>query len=126
MATKKIKGYTIVRASALAQMEVLSVISANVMSRWMLCQEPVDKPVDNFLLPLVISLPFSQKQRLIELLMSNITDKDGVYADIENFNEKMVEWHELIAEVLYWNLNDFFTYIDTAHRSDLSNLKIKA
>ena len=126
MASKVFKNITCVRASALAQMEVLSIITGNVISHWSNMSEPVDDPAETFLLPFVLGLPFVHKQKLVDLLMSDLTDKEGVYVDIESFNGDMMEWHRLMAQVLYWNLNDFFTYIDSAHRSDLAKLKDKA
>lgn len=123
MATKKLNGYTVVRASALAQMEVLSILSPTLIAHWSRLSRPVDNPVNDFLLMFVTGLPFPQKQRIVELLMSELSDNQGGYVDIETFNGKMMEWHRLIAEVLHWNLDDFFTYIDTEHRSGLSKLQ---
>lgn len=122
MGIKNFGKYKVVRASALAQMEVLSLLSSHVIVNWGRQSKPIDNPVDDFLLLFVTALPFAQKQKMVELLMSEVSDSDGVYVDIESFNGKMMEWHKLIAQVLYWNLDDFFTYIDTVHRADLSKL----
>ena len=121
MSIKKFGDIQVVRASALAQMEELSLLSAPIIVRWSSLSKPVKDPVDDFLLLFLTSLPFPQKKKIVDLLMSEMS-RDGEYVDAETFNGRLVEFHKLMAQVVHWNLDDFFTYIDNAHKSDLSKL----
>lgn len=122
---KDFKGVKVVRASALAQSEVLSLLSAPVIAHLTQVKEPINNFVDEFLLLFVIGMPFERKQRIVSLLMSDMKDKDGIYVDVETFNGRMVEFHKMLADVIHWNLHDFFTYIGEEHKKDLPMTKAK-
>ena len=116
--SKLFKEYKVVRASALAQAEVLSLLSPSIIQRWSMINEPVVDVVEEFLLLYTIGLPFEIKKKLHTLLLSGMT-KDDVYADIKDFSGEMMKYHEILAEVIEWNLSDFFTYMDSVHRKGL-------
>lgn len=116
---KVIKGFTVQRASAISQSEALSLLSPRIISHWSQIQEPVNNAVEDFLLFFTTALPFEHKKKLHDLFLKDIT-KDGIYVDIETFVGEMMLYHEVLAEAIYWNLNDFFTYMDSVHRKDLS------
>lgn len=119
MVSKKFKDLTIVRASAAAQAEVIGMISEQVMTRWLNSPEPYTKPVETFILPFVLSMPYRVKCELHNLLLSEVHMKDEGFFDIEHFQNDIMGYHRLLAEVLYWNLEDFFTYTAAAHREQL-------
>ena len=112
--------YTIVRASALAQSEVLSLLSATIAERW--ASMPItsrEKVANDVLLPMMFSLPVHVKVKLHNLLIPQAS-KGGtpINLDIEYFQGKMVEYHRLLADLVFWNLDDFFTYIANVLNED--------
>ena len=121
MSTKKTFGkFTIVRASAISQSEVLSLLSANITATWAsLDHFKREEVAEKILLPMMFSLPVNIKVKLHDLLMQQAYIKsDQVNLDIEYFQGKMVEYHRLLAQLVFWNLDDFFTFIANALDAD--------
>lgn len=117
MSIKKTFGkYTIVRASALAQSEVLSLLSANVTAKWaQLDHISKEQVAEKILLPMMFSLPVGVKVKIHELLIQQaFKGTDSINLDIEYFQGNMVEYHRLLAQLVFWNLDDFFTFIASA------------
>lgn len=103
----------------MSQAEVLSILSPSIIQRWSMLNAPVINVVEEFLLLYVIGLPYDIKTKLHTLLLSGMTKDEGVFVDIKDFSGKMMEYHEIIAESIKWNLDDFFTYMDNVHRKEI-------
>lgn len=119
--------YTIVRASALAQSEVLSLLSATIAERWAsMPSTSREKVANDVLLPMMFSMPIHIKVKLHNLLIPQAS-KGGtpINLDIEYFQGKMVEYHRLLADLVFWNLDDFFTYIANVLNEDQTTATTK-
>lgn len=63
---------------------------------------------------MLMTVPAAEKRRMVEILTEGAT-LDGtngkVQVSVKDFQGKMVLWNTLLAELLIWNLSDFFDYL---------------
>lgn len=99
--------YNVARASAIAQDEVLSLLTQGLIQR--LAVSEAGKPVDeNMILFMFLAMSFETKKRIDALLLSKVFRHS---AEQVTQNElPAMEWNKLRAKVLIWNLEDFFTF----------------
>ncbi len=63
---------------------------------------------------MLMTVPADEKRRMVEILTENVTleGTDGkVKVSVRDFQGQMVLWNTLLAELLIWNLADFFDYL---------------
>lgn len=63
---------------------------------------------------MLMTVPAAEKRRMVEILTENVTleGTDGkVKVSVRDFQGQMVLWNTLLAELLIWNLADFFDYL---------------
>lgn len=114
MASKsfKIGGKTYIgqNASAVEQDEILSLLSAMIMQRVFAMGSEMGTVQK--LTIMFMSLPQNIKQRVANLLTQHVSLEDESHpVAVKDFEMKMVEWNTLLAELAYWNFEDFFTYL---------------
>lgn len=103
--------YNVARASAVQQDEVLSILTqALVVKLADAAQKGVDSS-DDLIFTTMMSLPYQVKEKLDSLLMTRITiSGNQSFIGISDFDGKVMDFNRLRAQVLKWNLDDFFTY----------------
>ena len=116
--------YNVVRASALQQDEVLSLLTQALVQRFIAGGQagvPVDEEV---IFSMSLAMPFALKQKLDSLLMSNITvSGENHKIDSKHFDGKVMELNRLRAKVIMWNLEGFFTYWAKEYESVIESMK---
>lgn len=112
------KNYNVKRTSAAQQSEVLSMMAAPITLRWAAKSEAVDNFTNDIVVPMLLSMDYQTKTYIADILLSKVMH-DGKDVSINDFDGRMIEYHILLAQVLHWNLDDFFTYIANAHAADL-------
>lgn len=103
------KTYNVVRASAVQQDQLMSLLSQGVLTRLAAANKPDIE--DGVLIFMFASMPFELKRQVDALLLQKVvvngTDQT---VTVNDFQGKMMELNELRAAVLRWNFDDFFTY----------------
>lgn len=106
-------------ASAIAQDEVLSVISSEVIQRAAVAARGGLEMGEKILVPMFMAMPSQAKHRVANVLLERAfvsgTERKVSVAD---FQGRMVEYNTLLAQILLWNFEDFFTWLSDAVRSD--------
>lgn len=96
------------QASALKQNELLSLMSGRVAMAFNTCAQ-METALDVKTMALSIStMPVEEKTKMGEILTEKAFFVGGQQVSIKDFQGKMLEWHFLLAELLIWNLADFF------------------
>lgn len=104
------KTYIGQNASAVEQDEILSLLSATIMQRVFAMGSEMGTVQK--LTIMFMSLPQNIKQRVANLLIQRVSlEGESHPVAVKDFEMKMVEWNTLLAELTYWNFEDFFTYL---------------
>lgn len=106
-------------ASAIAQDEVLSVVSSEIINRAAVAARNGLRMGEQILVPMFMAMPSQAKQRVAAILLERAffagTERKVTVAD---FQGKMVDYNTLLAQLLLWNFEDFFTWLSDAVKSD--------
>lgn len=106
-------------ASAIAQDEILSIIGAEIINRAAIAQRANAEVGEKILILMFMAMPSQAKQRVANMLLERAfvsgTERKVSVAD---FQGRMVEYNTLLAQILLWNFEDFFTWLSDAVRSD--------
>lgn len=106
------KTYNAVMASAVKQDELLSLLTAPLMER-ALAAAQVGKEMDDAILgPMFMSMPHVTKTKIAEILMNQVfIAGTSIPVTVEDFSGRMVEYNQLLAKLLRFNLSDFFDWL---------------
>lgn len=109
--------YTGLTASAMEQDEIMSLISPVTMQRIFTSGEGLD--VVQKLTLMYLSLPQNIKQTVANLLTAKVSVNGSTASiNIKDFENNMIAWNTLLAELTYWNFADFFTYLANVLEKD--------
>lgn len=111
--------YNAAMASAVDQDRLMSLLSAGLIER-SLTAATTGKDMDSaILVPMFMAMPQAVKSQAADILAGRVllngTDRPVTAAD---FGGKMVQYNQLLAELLRWNLSDFFDWLRAAHADD--------
>ena len=107
--------YNVARASAIAQDEILSLLTAGLVQR-LAVAEKADADEDMIMF-MFMAMPFAQKQTIDRLLLTKVF-KQGDTVPVMLDNMPVMDLNRLRAKALIWNLADFFTYWASAREKD--------
>ena len=105
--------YSVARASAIDQDAILSLLTSPITERWAVLRQRGDvSDVESMIMPMFMAMPQSIKQPVSGMLMKKafIAGEQSA-VDIKAFSGRMVEYNTLLAKILIWNLDDFFTWL---------------
>lgn len=106
-------------ASAIEQDEILSLISSEIIARATVAARNGIELGEQILVPMMMSMPSHAKQRISAILLGRVfvagAERKVTPAD---FQGKMVEYNTLLAQLILWNFEDFFTWLSDAVRSE--------
>ena len=104
--------YNAVMADADSQVKLTSLLSGTIMKRGFDAMQAGGEVDDRFLISLFITLPYDIKTRAAAILMHKVVINGGsVPVTVESFAGQMVNYNTLLAQLLQWNLADFFTWL---------------
>lgn len=104
--------YNAVMASAADQDKLMSELSAALIERAVAMARQGLTIGDNVLVPMFMAMSYERKVKVASILMGNAkVNGSDVKVDIEHFRTRIVQYNQLLAELLRWNLGDFFTYL---------------
>lgn len=104
--------YNAVMATAVKQDELLSMLTAPIMERSVHAARAGIDIDEKVLAPLFMAMPHDLKSKVAAILMGRvvINGTDRVVT-LEDFGGKMVHYNTLLAQLLQWNLADFFDWL---------------
>lgn len=104
--------YNAAMASAVDQDRLMSLLSAAVLERFATAAGAGLEIDDQVLCAMFMSMRQDVKAQVAQMLMSRVlingTERNVSVAD---FGGKMVQYNQLLAELLRWNLSDFFDWL---------------
>jgi len=104
--------YNAAMASAVDQDKLLSLLSAAVIERGLVAARSGIDLDDKVLAPMFMAMPQALKAQVTELLMARVVINGTDRAvTVQDFGGKMVQYNQLLAELLRWNMSDFFDWL---------------
>ncbi|KDB58505.1 hypothetical protein [Bordetella bronchiseptica] len=117
--TLKGGSYNVARASAVAQDELLSILTQALIQR-LSAGEP-GKPVDeDVIFFMFLAMPHQAKLKIDELMLDRVFKK-GTQTQVALADVDVMDWNRLRAKVLIWNLQGFFTFWADASARDAAS-----
>lgn len=104
--------YNATMASAADQDKLMSLLSAALIERAVAMARQGKTIGNDVLIPMFMAMHHDRKAQVTALLLGNVqVSGTGTRIDIEHFRNKLVQYNQLLAELLVWNLGDFFDYL---------------
>jgi len=117
--TLKGGAYNVARASAVAQDELLSLLTQALVQR--LTGAAPGKPVDeDVIFFMFLAMPHAAKVKIDDLMLGRVYRK-GTEHQVALAEVDVMDWNRLRAKVLIWNLEGFFTYWADASARDAAS-----
>lgn len=109
------KTYNAVMASAVKQDELLSMLTATLLERAMAAAGAGQVLDDSVLGPMMMGMPYATKVKIAAIIMNHVfLNGTEIPVTIEDFSGRMVEYNQLLAKLLMWNLGDFSSWLRSA------------
>ena len=107
------QAFSAAQASAVRQDELLGVISLKLYTAF---QVAAKTAISNFGVKecafMLMAIPHEQKETIVEILKEKVfLQGTEIRVSAKDFQGRMVAWNTLLAELLLWNLSDFFSYL---------------
>ena len=110
--------YNAAMASAVDQDRLMSLLSAAVLERFATAAGAGLEVDDQMLCAMFMSMRQDVKAQVAQMIMARVlingTERPVTVAD---FGGKMVQYNQLLAELLRWNLSDFFDWLPSGVKS---------
>lgn len=110
--------YNAAMASAVDQDRLMSLLSAAVLERFATAAAADLEVDENVLCSMFMSMRQEAKAQAAQMLMARVlingTERTVSVAD---FGGRMVQYNQLLAELLRWNLSDFFEWLPSAAKN---------
>ena len=104
--------YNAVMASAFDQDRLMSLLSAALIERAVAMARQDKEIGDDVLVPMFMAMPHDRKAQVAGILMHNVKlNGSNTNVDLKEFHGKIVQYNQLLAQLLKWNLGDFFDYL---------------
>jgi len=109
--------YNAAMASAVDQDRLMSLLSGAVLERFATAAQAGIEVDDQVLCSMFMSMRQDVKAQVANVLMGKVlingTERPVTVAD---FGGKMVQYNQLLAELLRWNLSDFFDWLPSGEK----------
>lgn len=109
------KTYNAVMASAVKQDELLSMLTATLLDRALAAAATGDVMDDSIVWPMMMGMQNATKVKVASIIMNKVfINGTEIPVTIEDFSGRMVEYNQLLAKLLMWNLGDFSSWLQNA------------
>lgn len=104
--------YNAAMASAVDQDKLLSLLTAAIIERAMIAANANLEMSDAVLVPMFMAMPQNMKSQVSDILLGKVVihGADRVIG-VSDFGGNMVNYNMLLAQLLRWNLSDFFGWL---------------
>jgi hypothetical protein len=110
--------YNAAMASAVDQDRLMSLLSAAVLERFATAAGAGLEVDDKVLSAMFMSMRQDVKAQVTQMLMTRVFVNGTERAvTVSDFGGKMVQYNQLLAELLRWNLSDFFDWLPSGEKS---------
>ena len=121
--TIKENTYNVAQASAIDQKKLMLLLGGKIALHSAAGAEPISVPL---LVGALITLPESTFDEVASIVLrqafvAGTTQK----IDVQSFQGGMMGYFQLVAEVIAYNLNDFFTWLDTGNAERRAKAQMK-
>lgn len=107
--------YNAVMASAADQDKLMSLLSAALIERAVAMARQGQTIGQDVVVPMFMAMPHDRKVQVAAILMGNVkVNGSDIKVDIEHFRNKLVQYNQLLVELLMWNMSDFFIWLLSA------------
>lgn len=107
--------YNAAMASAVDQDRLMSLLSAAVLERFATAAAAGLEVDDNVLCSMFMSMRQEAKSLVAQILMGRVLINGTERAvSVADFGGRMVQYNQLLADLLRWNLADFFDWLPSA------------
>lgn len=104
--------YNAAMASAVGQDQLLGILTGRLANTLSTVLMQGKEPDGGEVVALLMSLPYEEKQKIAGILLAQVFLEDtNVAVSVKDFAARMVDYNTLLAELLQWNLADFFTWL---------------
>lgn len=104
--------YNAARASAVQQDRILSLLAQPVIERAMVSAKQGFDLDAKVIMPMFMAMNTTIKREISDILMQQvIINGTERRVTIDDFDGNMVGYNQLLAELLMWNLSDFFGWL---------------
>ena len=104
--------YNAGRASAVNQDRVLSLLAQPVIERAMTAAQSGIELDSDVLTTMFMAMNSTVKREIADILMHQVVINGSERrVTIDDFDGKMVDYNRLLADLLRWNLSDFFDWL---------------
>ncbi len=108
------KTYNCAMASAVAQDELLSLLSRHLFVASGLAKQRNVRLEEDSVLIMMTALDKTTKDRVSEILTERVFDASSqVQVSVKDFGGHIVDWNRLLSKLLVWNLADFFDLLNS-------------
>lgn len=98
-------------ASAIKQDELLGLLSAKIFIGFEVASRKGETLGEKELMVMLMTLPIETKTKIASILTEKVVlSGTQIPVSVKDFQGKMVEWNKLLAQLLQWNLSDFFDF----------------
>ena len=116
--------YNAVMASAADQDKLMSLLSAALIERAVAMARQGRTIGQDVVVPMFMAMPHDRKSQVATILMGNVkVSGSDIKVDIEHFRNKLVQYNQLLGELLMWNLGDFFDYLLTVVSAEVQQVQ---
>lgn len=122
--TIKNGSYNVARASAVAQDELLSLLTQALIQR-LSAGKPGEPVSEDLIFFMFLAMPHQVKQKIDELMLDRVYKK-GSQQQVSLADFDAMDWNRLRAKALIWNLEGFFTYWADASAKDAAQAATEA
>ena len=114
--------YNVTQAPADKQKKLLSLIGAKVALNSALAE--IDKIDTDLLFGILLSLPEDSFDEIADIVLYQTVKKDGnAIISIDDFQNNVTEYYQLVTEAIEVNIQDFFTYLDSVNKKTRASQK---
>lgn len=107
--------YNAAMASAVDQDKLLGLLTAPIMDRALGAAKIGQDLGNEILVPMFMAMHSAMKSQVAPMLTAMVRIKGtNTPVAVEDFSGKMVNYNTLLAELLRWNLSDFFDWLPSA------------
>jgi uncharacterized membrane protein YoaK (UPF0700 family) len=109
------KTYNAAMASAVKQDELLSMLTADLIGRAMVAAK-IGKTIDDHIVTtMMMGMQYATKTKIAEIIMNQVfIAGTTIPVTVDDFSGRMVEYNQLLAKLLVFNLGDFSSWLQSA------------
>jgi hypothetical protein len=109
------KTYNAAMASAVQQDELLSMLSPTLIGKAVTAADLGKSLDDKIVQTMMMGMQHEAKLKVARIIMSQVfIAGTQIPVTIDDFSGRMVEYNELLAKLLMWNLGDFSQWLQSA------------